>query len=1148
MGVHRRGSGCVVLWTALAFAVVVLGFTPVGAQEFGRVSQSRRGGSADGASGGAAASGDGSTIAFFSDAADLVSGDRNGVRDVFVRRGWQAPAERVSVNDDGGEANRASHASASRPAVNGSGAAIAFSSAASNLVPGDTNDAEDVFLSGPQGLRRLSVADGGAQANGRSLFPAISNDGCCVAFQSFASNLAAGDSNGTADIFVYDCRTQSLSLVSTTAAGTAAIGASATPAISGDCRFVAFASDAANLVAEDTNGVADIFVKDLLAGTVERISVASEGTQANKISYLPALNFDGSVAAFKSDATNLVPDDTNGAADVFVRDRGTGQTERVSVDEFGREANAFSGPPSLDCGGRFVAFPSWASNLVGDDGNFTGDVFVFDRETRTIGRILSADAAEPNGDPPDAAPGLSGDGQWVAFTSAASNLVPHDTNNEMDVFVAPNPRLACAQDDECGDCDACTSDLCDPDSGLCRHALAPDGTPCGDDLFCNGVETCREGGCTPSLNPCPPRCSACDEEAKTCRPTDGHCVIDGECHDAGAPNPANRCQECDPQRNATAWSNRPDGTVCSDGGFCVENDTCSDGVCLPGSEPCLEECSSCDEEHDRCVVDPGRCAIDGRCYSAGDRNPENPCEECDPSRSATAWSDRPDGSSYPGGQFCLGQVCRNGAPSDGAPPCAEECSSCDEESQSCTVTAGKCLIDGRCLDPGEADPDNPCRECRPQQGQTGWSNRADGTSCEDDRFCNGEETCVSGVCDAGEPPCEEEETCDEQARSCRAEDDHLHYDHGCAVSGSGGTGGPWLLLVPALGLLARRRQRVAGIALGALLLCANAAAAEEYPYLGLGLSRSHPVNDVYNAHVDEGIAADPFFGYMFTDFLGVETQLHVIYQDSHDHDRGFHNETQGTTMLGATVGPRLSQPLRNFVDLELFEPIEVYAVAQGGVFTGVSGHLNHTAPGFSLGGGADYRLNRNLSVGIASRWNRAYMSAHPTYLAPPPNQDPRNQGPEDIQWWNIGISVKYDLRREPEAAAVPPPPPPAPTPAAAVEPPVKRRFVLRSVHFDFDRSEIRPEDTPVLDEAVRVLMDEPNIVVVVEGHTDSRGSEEYNLALSERRIRAVRDYLIGHGITPNRLSTEAFGESKPVASNDTDDGRAQNRRVELRVE
>src|SRR5439155_1754636 len=206
------------------------------------------------------------------------------------------------------------------------------------------------------------------------------------------------------------------------------------PALSADGRFVAFVSFATNLVAGDTNGATDVFVHDRQTGTTERVSVASDGTQGNAASAGAALSADGRFVAFHSYATNLVAGDTNGATDVFVHDRQTGTTERVSVSSGGTEGNGFSAAPALSADGRFVAFHNTATNLVAGDTNGKTDVFVHDRQTGTTERTsVASDATQGNG--PSAGAALSADVGLVAFHGTATNLVAGDANGAYDVFV-----------------------------------------------------------------------------------------------------------------------------------------------------------------------------------------------------------------------------------------------------------------------------------------------------------------------------------------------------------------------------------------------------------------------------------------------------------------------------------------------------------------------------------------------------------------------------------------------------------------------------------------------------------------------------------------------------------------------------------------
>jgi len=172
------------------------------------------------------------------------------------------------------------------------------------------------------------------------------------------------------------------------------------------------------------------------------------------------------------------------------------------------------------------------------------------------------------------------------------------------------------------------------------------------------------------------------------------------------------------------------------------------------------------------------------------------------------------------------------------------------------------------------------------------------------------------------------------------------------------------------------------------------------------------------------------------------------------------------------------------------------------------------------------------------------------------NETPEDNSKEEIIYGGagaiLGASAGYLICRamqEEEAPPPPPPPPPAPRAEPPPPPPVEEeRIVLRGVNFDFDRAEIRPDAAVILDEAASILNDNPGRSVRVEGHTDSVGTDEYNQDLSERRANSVRDYLVGKGVDASRLTTAGSGESNPIASNDTSDGRALNRRVELNLD
>jgi Ca2+-binding RTX toxin-like protein len=318
---------------------------------------------------------------------------------------------------------------------------VAFQSSASNLVPGDTNRDPDSFAIQDIFVRdrltntttRVSLDSAGNQANRFSDRASISADGRFVAFTSEASNLVPGDTNQRNDIFVRDTLTNTTSRVSVDSAGNQQNGSSFFNAssISADGRFVAFESNAGNLVPGDTNGDSDIFVRDTLTNTTTRVSVDSAGNQGNDVSYNPSISADGRFVAFDSFASNIVPGDTNRERDIFVRDTLTNTTTGVSGDSAGNQRNIDSNSPSISADGRFVAFESEAFNIVRTP--LINDIFVRDTLTNTTTNV-SVDSA---GNPGEAFnPSISADGRFVAFDSNSSNLVPGQTDDYRNIFVA----------------------------------------------------------------------------------------------------------------------------------------------------------------------------------------------------------------------------------------------------------------------------------------------------------------------------------------------------------------------------------------------------------------------------------------------------------------------------------------------------------------------------------------------------------------------------------------------------------------------------------------------------------------------------------------------------------------------------------------
>lgn len=479
-----------------------------------RVSVSSSGAEANGWSEIPAISGDGRSVVFSSNAANLVSSDGNGDYDVFVHDLLSASTSRVSVRSDGAEA----HGRSTWPAINGDGRLIAFESDAKNLDPADLNCEFDVYLHDrdlattslpvfdaevPAGgtwsaslsedarvVAFLSVADNLAPGDfgcGEDVFvkdlkqgdtrfvapdgidPVVSRDGRIVAFASWSSDLVPGDTNGFLDVFVHDLQAATFERISVSTDGVEGDGNSHTPSISADGRFVAFVSAASTMVPGDVNGWLDVFVRDRVAGTTNLISISTSGVQGDAGSKAPSISDDGSRIAFESRATNLVPSDTNGYEDIFVRDLVAGTTTLTSLAHSGDQADAQCTQAAISGDGRFVAFTSPATNLVTGDTNgpLSSDVFVRDLQAGSTVRV-SVDSSGGQVFGRSERPRLSGDGRFVAFESTASDLVPDDTNLWKDIFVRDRQRGLTSRV-------SLTSAGAEAQSDCAAAALSPDG-------------------------------------------------------------------------------------------------------------------------------------------------------------------------------------------------------------------------------------------------------------------------------------------------------------------------------------------------------------------------------------------------------------------------------------------------------------------------------------------------------------------------------------------------------------------------------------------------------------------------------------------------------------------------------------------------
>lgn len=301
------------------------------------------------------------------------------------------------------------------------------------FVPEDTNNYMDAFVYDrqTQTTELVSLTSTGTQGNQSVSFPQISADGRYITFVSRATNFVPNDTNNRGDIFLRDRQTNTTERISIASDGTQ--GNSITDwraPISADGRFVAFSSHSNNLVPGDTNGWFDVFVRDRFLGQTTRVSVASDGTQGNDHSGYavhPNISTDGRFVTFISEATNLTSIPTTGINKIFVHDRITGETTLESINDAGVPANGPSWTPDISNDGRFVTFQSEASNLAPNDTNQTGDIFLKDRLTQIITLVTRGYDGTP-ANLGSVYPRISGDGRFITFTSHANNLVPNDTN------------------------------------------------------------------------------------------------------------------------------------------------------------------------------------------------------------------------------------------------------------------------------------------------------------------------------------------------------------------------------------------------------------------------------------------------------------------------------------------------------------------------------------------------------------------------------------------------------------------------------------------------------------------------------------------------------------------------------------------------
>ncbi len=333
--------------------------------------------------------------------------------------------EFITVNDSGNQANGASDA---RPSVSGDGNVVAFASAATNLVAGDTNGQYDIFVRNRTNntTERVSVSSAGVETNQPSSWPSVSYDGRFVAFQSDASNLVSGDTNSVSDVFISDVQNGTTTLVSKNSSGTIGDRGSGDVDISADGRFVVFTSYATNLVTGvNPLGIGEqVFMKDLLTNEIQVISKNSSGTIGNQSANRPKISCDGGVVAFASTATNLVSGDTNGHSDIFLSELGWSKNNITNITMASRSLDSTF--PNISCNGNYVAFQSYNSTDEADE------ILTYNRLTKQIDTIVASEQYR-NSEYPD----ISDDGRFVVFNSERrlDNSHPYRGGSTPNVFI-----------------------------------------------------------------------------------------------------------------------------------------------------------------------------------------------------------------------------------------------------------------------------------------------------------------------------------------------------------------------------------------------------------------------------------------------------------------------------------------------------------------------------------------------------------------------------------------------------------------------------------------------------------------------------------------------------------------------------------------
>lgn len=416
-------------------------------------------------------------LVFDSTATDLVADDTNGYRDIFIVDRNSYSTALISLDKDGELANDDSL----QPSITSDGRYVLYHSKATDLVDDFDSSASviNIFLydRSSKTTTQITLDTDGNAPNGDSTNGSISSDGKYIVFQSAASDLVAEDTNSATDIFLYKVSDKTITRISLDSDGNNADDDSSYPCISSDGAYVAYQSLASDIFSGDTNEKSDVFLYDTSAKTTTRISNDAQGNNADGDSLRPAISADGKKIVFDSDATDLVSGDTNNNRDVFLYSVADATNTRISLDINKNNSDGHSISATISADGKLVAFMSDATDLVSGDDNNTAtdgnyDLFLYDSGDESIIRVSEThDGSNSDGSCSSAT--IDEDGTTVAFASNATNLVPNDDNELSDIFVYDADCPSDSDSDSTSNCtDACPYDADKTELGLCGCGTA----------------------------------------------------------------------------------------------------------------------------------------------------------------------------------------------------------------------------------------------------------------------------------------------------------------------------------------------------------------------------------------------------------------------------------------------------------------------------------------------------------------------------------------------------------------------------------------------------------------------------------------------------------------------------------------------------